>query len=220
VSNIPPAADSGRQRAINLPPATAVLAGVLIGIHLLRQFLASEMDDSIVLDLALIPARLTELPLTFGAVATLFTHMLLHGSWLHLLANVGMMLAFSAGLERIVGPWRMLGLALLSGLAGGLVHLAVYPHDETPMLGASGAISGLFGAMIFVLSMRQRGWGLLLGISALWLATNLALGLSGMPGLDGDTIEIAWVAHVGGYVAGIAGMAALAYRARRKREQQ
>jgi membrane associated rhomboid family serine protease len=213
----------GHQRAINLPPATAILAGVLIVIHLLRQALSPEIDDSIVLNFALIPARLTELKLSFGAVATLFTHMLLHGGWLHLLVNVGMLLAFAAGLERMIGARRMLGLALFSGLVAGLVHLAVYAHDDTPMLGASGAISGLFGAMIFLLAMRQRNYRFLLGVSALWLVSNVLLGLNGMPGMGdsggdgGDTIEIAWVAHVGGYVAGMAGMALMtALRARRQ----
>ncbi len=207
---------AGYQRAINLPPATALLAGVLIAIHLLRQVLSPELDDSIILNFALIPKRLTELPLSFGAVATLFTHMLLHGGWLHLLVNVGMLLAFAAGLERIIGARRMLGLALVSGLAGGLVHLAIYAHDDAPMLGASGAISGLFGAMIFVLA-GQRGYRFLLGVSALWLVSNLIFGLGGMPGMSGDdAVEIAWVAHVGGYVAGIAGMAVLTWLRNRR----
>ncbi len=209
VHHLPP-----RERAINLPPATAILAGGLILIHLLRQALSPDLDDWVILNFALIPARLTGMPLEPGAIATLFTHMLLHGGWLHLIVNVGMLLAFAAALERLIGPWRMLLLALASGLGGALIHLAVYAHDRAPMLGASGAISGLFGAMMLVAAQRQRSYRFLIGITAIWLASNAALGLSGIPGQE-DTIEIAWVAHVGGYIAGIAGMALMSARARR-----
>lgn len=205
-----------RQPILNLPPATAVLAGGLILIHLLRQILSPDLDDWVILHFALIPARLTEGPLEPGAVLTLFTHMLLHGGWLHLIVNVGMLLAFAAALERLIGAWRMLLLALVSGLGGALIHLAFYAHDQAPMLGASGAISGLFGAMMLVTSLRQGGYRFLIGITAIWLASNVALGLSGIPGQE-DTIEIAWVAHVGGYIAGIAGMAAMMGSERRKR---
>jgi membrane associated rhomboid family serine protease len=207
---------SGRQPAINLPPVTAVIAALLIGIHLLRQFLPPALDDELVLTFALIPTRLTEAPLSLGAVATLFTHMLLHGGWLHLLVNTGMLLAFAAGLERMLGARRMLIIAVLSGLAGGLVHLAVYARDGSPMLGASGALSGLFGAMMFIMSERQRGWRFLAGVSALWLGVNVVMGQFGMPDLSGsDEVEIAWVAHVGGYVAGIAVIALMTYWGRR-----
>lgn len=149
VHHLPP-----RERAINLPPATAILAGGLILIHLLRQVLSPDLDDWLILHFALIPARLTEMPLGLGAIATLFTHMLLHGGWLHLIVNVGMLLAFAAALERLVGPWRMLLLALASGLGGAAIHVAIYAHDQSPMLGASGAISGLFGAMMLVAAHR------------------------------------------------------------------
>jgi membrane associated rhomboid family serine protease len=202
-----------RQKAINLPPATAVLAGVLILIHLGRQFLSIEADERLILNFALIPDRLTQTPLDWGAVGALFSHMLLHGGWLHLVANTGMLLAFAAGLEKLIGAPRMLLLALISGLAGALLHVAVYPHDGTPMLGASGAISGLFGAMMVLLAQRQRSPRFVLGVSALWLASNVALGLSGIPSGD-ETMEIAWVAHLGGYIAGLLGMLVLAPRRR------
>lgn len=206
-----------RQPAINLPPVTAIIAGVLIGIHLLRQFFPPSLDDQVLLNFALIPTRLTEAPLSIGAVATLFTHMLLHGGWLHLLVNTGMLLAFGAGLERIIGPRAMLAIMLASGLAGGLAHLVTYAHDNVPMLGASGALSGAFAAMMFIMSQRRQNWRFLAGISALWLALNVVMGQFGMPGLgaEGD-VEIAWVAHVGGYVAGLIGMAILTWRARRR----
>ena len=216
VHRLPEGRPGDRQKAINLPPVTAIIAALLIGIHLLREFLSPALDDQVVMNFALIPTRLTETPLSLGAVATLFTHMLLHGSWLHLLVNTGMLLAFAAGLERMLGAYRMLAIALISGLAGGLVHLVVYAHDGSPMLGASGALSGLFGAMIYIMSTRQRGWRFLAGVSALWLAINVVMGQFGMPGLsnDGD-VEIAWVAHVGGYVAGIAVIALMTYWGRR-----
>jgi membrane associated rhomboid family serine protease len=206
------------QRAINLPPATAVLAGLLIAIHLVRQILSPETDDSLVLNFALIPVRLTEMPLSFQSAITVLTHMFLHASWLHLLVNTGMMLAFAAGLERLTGTVRMLGIALFSGLAAGLLHLAVYAHDANPMLGASGAISGMFGAMILLLSQRQRGYRFLLGVSALWLTMNVVLGVAGMPSTaDEQPVEIAWVAHLGGYIAGVAAMAVLAFAEKRRR---
>jgi membrane associated rhomboid family serine protease len=126
--------------------------------------------------------------------------MLLHGSWLHLIVNLAALLAFGAGVERILGGARMVLALLLGGIGGALLHIVVYLDDMTLVVGASGGLSALFGLTMFALAMRGGGWRRLAVTSALWLGLNLAFGLTGMPGEEAD---IAWVAHMGGYFTGL-----------------
>lgn len=189
-----------REPIVNLPPVTAAASGVLLAVHLIRQFLPASVDDRLLLEFALIPARLTQHP-SLGALATLFTHMLLHGNWMHLAINLAMLVAFGSGAERLLGSRRMLIIALASGLAGGLVHTLVYAGADIPMIGASGAISGLMGAVVLLVSL-DRGPREIFFVSALWVVFNVVAGMIGIPG--DDSISIAWVAHLGGYAAGLA----------------
>jgi membrane associated rhomboid family serine protease len=97
----------------------------------------------------------------------------------------------------------MLALAILSGIIAAGAHLAVYPSSDVPVVGASGAISGLFGAVLRMMSRGMAGrrsglWPLI----ALWVIVTVIAGQTGMPG-EPDA-PIAWVAHLGGFAAGLA----------------
>ncbi len=188
-----------REPILNLPPLTALVGGVLLAIHVLRQFLDTTTDESLLLTLAVIPAHWVGGPGLLDAL-TLVTHMLLHGSWLHLIVNLAALLAFGAGVERMLGSRRMIVGLLLGGIGGALLHIVVYWGDTTLVIGASGGLSALFGLTMFAIAMRSGGWRRLATTTALWLGLNLAFGLTGMPGEEAD---IAWVAHMGGYFAGL-----------------
>jgi membrane associated rhomboid family serine protease len=97
----------------------------------------------------------------------------------------------------------MLALALASGVAGALAHLAVYPQDTVVLVGFSGATSGLLGAtLVFVYGgAGADGWRRFALFTLIWIGTNVATGLTGWP--LGSDIQIAWVAHVGGYAGGV-----------------
>jgi membrane associated rhomboid family serine protease len=194
---------AGRQPVVNLPPVVRTLLLVLAAVHLVRLALPADLDWWVIATFAFIPARYS-VPGFFdwGAVAAPLTHMLLHDGWAHLLINMVMLAAFGAGVERRIGGRRMLAFAVICGLAGAAAHSVVYPESLSPVIGASGAISGLFGGILRLLPGRHPGQGLrgLWPLIVVWVAINVVFGLTGAPGAEG---EIAWVAHLGGFGAGL-----------------
>jgi membrane associated rhomboid family serine protease len=157
--------------------------------------------------LAFVPARYTG-GLDFGisGVVSPFTHMFLHGGWMHLGVNVLSLAAFGAGLEKWLGARKFLAVYFLSGLTGALCELLWMPRLEAPMIGASGGISGLFGALLVVMygkGYMGQGSGMqrLLPFVLIWLATTVFFGWFGVPGTGGAAI--AWQTHVGGFLAGM-----------------
>ena len=128
----------------------------------------------------------------------------LHGGAFHLIINMVMLAAFGAGAERVLGPRRTLGLFLVCGVVGAFAHLAIYPSLAAPVVGASGAISGLFGAVLRLMASRPRSRGgiRLLPVALIWIGFAVLVGFAGAPGAKG--VQIAWAAHVGGFMAGLA----------------
>lgn len=161
---------------------------------------------------------------------TLVTHAFLHAGWMHVIVNAVWLLAFGGVVARRIGGARLLILFCLAAIGGALAHFAIYSADFMPMMGASGAISGLMGAasrFIFQpsgpvlggirLGPRadgMKGEGALLSFSemlrnpaslrfiGLWLVFNLLVGLLGSSS-SADGGSIAWVAHIGGFVTGL-----------------
>jgi membrane associated rhomboid family serine protease len=189
----------------NIPPIVQALCLVNVAIFVFGYFFPQLMTDDLIYKLAFVPARYVNgAPLDFSAFFSPFTHMFLHGSWMHISLNVGMLLAFGAGLEKVIGGRRLLVLYFAAGLCGALLHLIIYPHDESPMIGASGAISGLFGGvmiMLYAQGLMGKGYARLLPVVLIWIGVSVFFGYFGMPGVDNP---IAWTAHVGGFLGGLA----------------
>jgi membrane associated rhomboid family serine protease len=130
--------------------------------------------------------------------------MLLHGGWLHLGMNVAMLAAFGSGFERDFGGKKLMLVLLVTGVAGALAHFAFFMTAATPLIGASGGISGVIGVCILMMtdkSSRLQGtrispWPFI----AIWIGMALFFGVFGMSGAEG---EIAWTTHIGGFVAGL-----------------
>ena len=220
---------SKHEPIFNVPAAVLATLAVLLAVHLGLEWMSEDQRDSSILALAFIPARysgrLSEIP--GGALASLtspITHMLVHGSWTHLLINSAWLLAFGAAICRRCGALRYLALAIGSGLAGALTFCAFHAGAEIPMVGASGAISGLMGAtMRFFFSAINSGrvWQLreepdriprmdlataftdrrFLTMTIFFVALNL-LAIWGV-GSMGAAGGIAWEAHLGGYFFGL-----------------
>jgi membrane associated rhomboid family serine protease len=190
-----------REPAINVPPLTLGLVVLMLVLHLLRQTLSAETDTDLVMQFAMIPARyFGDMPAdTASLLLAPVVHMFLHADWTHVGLNAVTLVAFGAPVERFLGGRRYLVFYLATGLAGTLLHMALYPDSTDPMLGASGAISGLFGGLL--LMMRARGnLTSLVPFAILWVVMQLGLGFFGTTP-SGD--RIAWAAHVGGFVAGL-----------------
>ena len=199
--DFPGAPPPQREPAINVPPATLALIVFMLVLHGLRQFLSDQLDATLVYTFSVVPARFTghtEADPESLILAPL-THMVLHADWLHVGINAATLAAFGSPVERVLGAVRYLLLFVVTGLIGAALHVALYASDLSPMLGASGAISGMFGALLIILRASGRLTAML-PFTLLWLALQVGLGLfTTTPG--GDTI--AWAGHIGGFLAGL-----------------
>lgn len=191
------------ERAINLPPAVLWLIGINVAVHLLRQLLGEQADQDIILQFGLVPAAYTGDgdPDLLSLLVAPVTYQFLHGGWVHLGINMLMLAAFGAPIERLLGVRRFILFYLSAGIVAGLVHVLIYPGSADPVVGASGSISGVFGAVLML--MRYVGsLTSLLPVAAIWIGLNIFFGLfGGTPGAGGESV--AWVAHIAGFVFGL-----------------
>jgi membrane associated rhomboid family serine protease len=136
---------------------------------------------------------------------TLLSYMFMHGSLLHLASNMVFVWVFGDNVEDALGHWLFLAFYLACGACAALLHIWFMPGSEAPLIGASGATSGIVAAYL-VLFPRVRLWVLFLPFIPLRLTALLALGAWVllqfiMPFLP-SSAPIAWWAHVGGVIAG------------------
>lgn len=183
----------------NIPPVVQALCLLNLGIFLFIYFFPQLMTDDVVYTLSFVPGRYTgAVPLDIAAFTSTITHMFIHANWLHLLINTSMLLAFGAGLERTLGARRMLLIYFATGLCGAGLHTLLDPSSTTPMIGASGAISGLFGGILMM--MHGTGMTKLWPAVLAWMSISIFFGIFGMPG---EANPIAWDAHIGGFIGGM-----------------
>lgn len=144
------------------------------------------------------------------AVATIFTSMFLHGGIMHLLGNMLYMWIFADNVEDELGPRRFVIFYLVCGVAAALAQALFEPRSQVPMIGASGAVSGVLGAYL-IMHPRARVEGVIppflhlirlpaVVVLGLWFVLQLVSSMSAKPGEPG----IAFAAHLGGFVAGAA----------------
>jgi rhomboid family protein len=179
----------------------------------------------------------TRVPLGRGLVcvtetphyATIFTSMFVHGGWLHLIGNMWFLWVFGNNIEDSMGHARFVVFYLVCGVAAALTQMLTNAHARVPMIGASGAISGVMGAYILLYPRVRVHTLLFLGffvttvalpayiILGYWFVLQLLLGTVGsVSQAEGG---VAFWAHVGGFLAGltlIRGFASPALTARRK----
>ena len=150
-------------------------------------------------DMAMVPAW-----------ATLFTSMFLHGGWMHLISNMLYLWVFANNVEAAMGHMRFVVFYLLCGVVAALVHGAPAPGSEIPMIGASGAISGVLGAYLILHPFSRITVVIPLGFilyparlpAGLVLVVWFGLQLISSAGVDPDEPGVAFLAHIGGFVAG------------------
>jgi membrane associated rhomboid family serine protease len=152
----PPREDRDSQRAINAPGVILALIAILVGIHVVRTVMSSDLDVRSLFLFAFLPARYDAAVLQ-GAVLpggmaadvwTFFTYAFLHGDWIHLSFNCVWLLAFGSAVAWRFGPVRFLLFSAICTAAGAALHLAFHWGDTLPVIGASAAISGHMAAAI------------------------------------------------------------------------
>jgi rhomboid family protein len=152
--------------------------------------------------------------------STLITSMFIHGGWGHLLGNMLYLWIFGDNVEDRFGRVAFVLFYLAAGVAGALAQIVASGASPLPTVGASGAIAGVLGAYIFMFpTKRVRVFAYLFIfdvpaylVIGLWALTQFVAGFGslGAP-VASDQSNVAYLAHVGGFVAGVAG--ALAWRA-------
>lgn len=139
---------------------------------------------------------------------TLITYQFLHGGWMHLISNMAFLWVFADNVEDAFGHFGFLLFYLLCGIAAGLLHTLMQPDSNAPLIGASGAVSGVLASYL-LLYPRARVWILLfmripLPISAFWALSGwFALQLLSIFIASEDELQVAWWAHIGGFLAGL-----------------
>ena len=138
---------------------------------------------------------------------TLITHMFMHGGWLHIIGNMWYLWIFGDNIENALGRVRFVIFYLLCGLIAAGAQMATDVNSIVPMIGASGAISGVLGAYL-VLHPRSRVKVLLFFFMVIEVPALIVLGfyflLQVFSGVYGTDDGIAYWAHIGGFVAGLA----------------
>ena len=149
---------------------------------------------------------------------TLITYQFLHAGWWHLISNMLFLWVFADNIEDAFGVPAFIMLYLLCGIAAGLAHVALAPASNAPLIGASGAVSGILGSYI-VLFPKARVWILLfmrlpLRIGALWVLGGwfLLQLVSLWMDTGNSEVSVAWGAHIGGFLAGLAITSAIRHR--------
>jgi len=220
---------------LRTPIVTYLLLATLLAVWLLAQ--GAGFDEralaTSICDLGLVPGELTGVakvgsgvPIARDAMClvdrepinwlTPITSMFLHGSWGHLLGNGLFLWVFGNNVEDSMGRGRFLAFYLLCGLCAAAAQIAIGPGSAVPMVGASGAISGVLGGylllyprvrvrvlfilLIFIRVFRIPAYLVLLW----WIGYQVFLGLPQLLAVDGDVSSgVAFWAHIGGFVAGL-----------------
>ena len=133
----------------------------------------------------------------------------LHGSLSHLGFNMLFLYIFGDNVEDNLGKIRYIFFYLLTGTCGTLLHIYLNPESQATLIGASGAISGVMGAYVFLLPNNQikvfavgclftvRAWIAL----SIWISMQFYFGFSHMEGATGS--GVAHLSHIGGFVSGV-----------------
>jgi membrane associated rhomboid family serine protease len=192
--------DSGRR-------TVPLVTYALIALNVLFFFVELSGGDAFIMQWAFVPSRFLANPA--GDFLTLFTSMFMHAGWVHLGGNMLYLWIFGDNVEDRFGHIQFAIFYLLCGLAATFAQLAFSMGSNVPNLGASGAIAGVLGA--YILMFPQQQVKVLVGrvvtpvsaliVIGLWFVLQFFSGFASIAN-TADTGGVAYIAHVGGFIAG------------------
>ena len=181
---------------------------ILINVLVFMWEMLNGFSDGIFIDYGMIPRIFWENPL--GNIYRLMTSCFLHGGWVHIVGNMIFLWTFGDNVEDVLGHWRYLCFYLCAGFIGAILHSIFNPLSLNPLIGASGAISGvialylmffpktqLSALLLFVFDVRLPAWTYIL----FWIFMQFAYGLEAF--FFSGQGEVAYFAHIGGIVCGL-----------------
>ncbi|HEX7782106.1 MAG TPA: rhomboid family intramembrane serine protease [Sphingobium sp.] len=181
-------------------------------------FLSGHTDNAALLA-GFIPLRLSD-PLAFAQLGgpadavpvwlTPLSATFVHAGWMHIGFNLLMLMFCGRHVEHVLGPRLLLVLYVVGAYAAAGAEWLAGPQADSPMIGASGAISALLGTYALLYSQQKvRAFGpisanviRILWLAGGWTAIQLMIGL-GMRGVEGELGHVAIWAHIGGFIAGL-----------------
>lgn len=202
-----PIKDINRSRNFPLVNFLIILVCSVVWLH--QVSLNDEETNLFIYHYGLVPVDIFHRPYT------LITHMFLHGSWLHIIGNMWFLWVFGDNVEDRLGRFRYLFFYVLSGIGAALLQTIVsflFGGADVPMVGASGAISGVLGAYLWLfpharilalvpififLTFIEVPAVLFIG---LWVLIQVFNGILTLPFAQGG--GVAWFAHIGGFGVG------------------
>ena len=202
------------------PAVTLLLIAANVVAFLFQKSLDDNANHVLVLAAGAIPYEITNLvdirPQNLLPVpGSILTSMFLHGSWLHLIGNMWFLWLFGDNIEERMGTLRYVFFYLLVGTVGALAQCFSMPSSRVPMIGASGAVAGVLGG--YMMLYPHARVVTFVAIPFLWHFADVPawlflglwfLGQFLLPSGSG----IAWMAHVGGFLAGLGAVRLLARR--------
>jgi membrane associated rhomboid family serine protease len=184
-----------------------IVTFALIALNVLFFFVELSGGDAFVKQWAFVPSRFLANP--SADLPTLFTSMFMHGGWLHLGGNMLYLWIFGDNVEDRLGHATFTIFYVLCGIAATFAQLMVSPGSHVPNLGASGAIAGVLGSYILlfpqgrvrVLQGQQVVQMPALMVIGFWIVLQLFSGIGSISSAA-EAGGVAYMAHVGGFVAG------------------
>ena len=188
---------------------TPIVTYVLIAVNVLVFFLELSGGDAFIQRWAFVPTRFLADPI--GDLPTLFTSMFMHAGWAHLLGNMLYLWIFGDNVEDRLGHGLFFVFYILCGLGATFAQLAFSMGSSIPNLGASGAIAGVLGA--YLMMFPKGSVNVLVGrvvtrMSALivigfWIVLQIFSGIGTLTASSQNEGGVAYMAHIGGFVAGV-----------------
>ena len=200
------------------PVVTIAFIVACVLVFLYQIFIPAQGGEAFVYQYGAIPAVVfgnAELPVDFRVVpqyASLLTSMFLHGGWMHLLGNMLYLWIFGNNIEDVMGHGKFIVFYGVCGVLAALSHALIDPSSTIPMIGASGAISGVLGAYLLLYPRAQVYVVIPLGFfwHRMYVPAALVLGLwffmqllNGGISLGHQGGGVAFFAHIGGFIAGM-----------------
>jgi membrane associated rhomboid family serine protease len=192
---------------VRFPLMTLVLVLTNVLVYLWQATLPRPVGDRLLLVAGAIPREIMSLQ-DFGPRAlvpvplTILTSMFLHGGLLHVLGNMWFLWVFGDNVEDNLGRWRFVAFYLVTGVVGAVAQCLMMPGSPAPMIGASGAVAGILGGYILNFPHAR-----VVTLVLLWFVDVPAWVFLGLwfvgQFLIGSSSGIAWMAHVGGFLAGL-----------------
>ena len=202
------------------PLVTIALIGACSLVFLYQFSLPERAGEEFVLQYGAIPASIfgseaaiPDIAVGFPASLALLTSMFLHGGWVHLIGNMLYLWIFGNNIEDVMGHVKFVIFYVACGLVAAMSHALTDPSSAVPMVGASGAISGVLGAYLLLFPRAQVMVLIPLGIftRTMYVPAGFVLGfwfvlqlLSGGMSLGQSGGGVAFFAHIGGFIAGMA----------------